>query len=112
MENVTKAAGKLKGYIEKEGYQGYDPYDALNSRIFRTLSLNRRLLRIAFIQLMKKLPINLRPMLGIQKDYNPKGIGLFLWSYAKLYKATGNSEFLEKIDFFMDLLENLLKSRG
>jgi len=60
---------------------------------------------------MKKFPINLRPILGIRKEYNPKGIGLFIWSYAKLYKATQNMELLEKIDFFLDLLESL-KSKG
>ncbi len=111
MENLTNSIEKLTKYIEKEGYLGYDPYDALNSPILRKLSLNQKFLRIAFIQLMKKLPINLRPILGIGKGFNPKGVGLFLWSYAKLYKATRNMEFLGKIDFLLDLLEKL-KSKG
>ncbi|MGQ9638692.1 MAG: delta-aminolevulinic acid dehydratase [Thermodesulfobacteriota bacterium] len=75
------------------------------------MSFNRKALRIAFIQFMKRFPINLRPLLGIRKEHNPKGIGLFLWSYAKLYKATRNLELLQKIDFFLDLLESL-KSQG
>ena len=97
--------------MERENFQGYDPYDALNSPILRALSFNKKALRMAFIQSMKRIPINIRPFLGIRKDFNPKGIGLFLWSYAKLYKVTGNSEFLEKIDVFLDLLETL-KSKG
>jgi len=106
-----EAVNKLKAYVENEYFRGYDPYDALNSPFLRTLSFNRKLLRIAFIQFMKRLPINIRPILGIRKDYNPKGIGLFLWSYAKLYKLTADLELLEKIDFFLNLLETL-KSNG
>ena len=102
---------KLRAYVERENFRGFDPYDVLNSPILRELSFNKKALRIAFIQSMKRLPVNLRPFLGIRKDYNPKGIGLFLWSYAKLYRVTGSSEFLKKIDFFLDLLE-ALKSRG
>jgi hypothetical protein len=98
---------KLKAYVERENFQGFDPYDALNCPIFGALSFNKKALRMAFIQFMKKLPINIRPFLGIRKDYNPKGIGLFLWSYAKLYKLTANTELLKKIDFFLDLLETL-----
>ncbi|MGQ9721975.1 MAG: delta-aminolevulinic acid dehydratase [Candidatus Jordarchaeum sp.] len=101
----------MRTYVERENFQGYDPYDALNSTILRKLSFNRKALRIAFIQFMKRFPINLRPLLGIRKEHNPKGIGLFLWSYAKLYKATRNLELLQKIDFFLDLLESL-KSQG
>jgi len=101
----------LKAYVERENFQGFDPYDALDSPILRALSFNKKALRIAFIQFMKRLQINIRPFLGIRKDYNPKGIGLFLWSYAKLYRVTGCSEFLEKIDIFLDLLETL-KSKG
>jgi len=97
--------------VEKEKYMGYDPYDALNSPALKILSLKNKYMRIAFIQLMKKLPINIRPVLGIKKDYNPKGLGLFLWSYAKLYHAYHKPEYLEKIDFFVNKLE-LLKSKG
>ena len=76
---------KLKDYIENEHFKGYDPYDALNSPLLKAFSLNRRYPRIAFIQTLKRLPVNIRSLLGIRKDYNPKGIGLFLWGYAKLY---------------------------
>lgn len=102
---------RLQAYIEAEGFKGYDPYDALNSPLLHLLSFGSKYLRIAFIQALKKLPCNLRPLLGIKKDYNPKGLGLFLWGYAKLYAATEAPHCLEQIDRLLDLLD-ILKSRG
>jgi len=101
----------LKEYIAAEDYKGYDPYDGLNSFFTRTLSAGSKYPRIAFIQLLKKVPLNIRPFLGIKKEYNPKGIGLFLWGYVKLYQSDRKLEYLEKIHFFIRLLGNL-KSNG
>ena len=46
----------------------------------------------------------MRPLLKIQEGYNPKGLGLFLWAYAKLYKLDKRSEYLEKIETLLHLL--------
>ena len=102
---------KLRKYIEAEGFKGYDPYDALNSPLLRALSFNRKYPRIALIQLMKRLPVNVRPLIGVRKDYNPKGIGLFLWGYAKLYSIKKESGYIETINRLLEILERL-KSKG
>ena len=47
---------RLQDYIEAADFNGYDPYDALNSPILRALSFRRKFLRIVFIQLIKHLP--------------------------------------------------------
>ena len=74
--NVEPYIAKLRNYIEACDYAGYDPYDALTSPLLRTLACRNKYAQIAFIQILKRLPINLRPMLGIRKGHNPKGIGL------------------------------------
>ena len=102
---------RMRSFIETNDYAGYDPYDALNSLLLRTLSGGSKYGRIAVIQLLKKLPVNLRPMLGIRKEHNPKGLGLFLWGYTKLYKIEKKPEYLERIDYLLSLLERL-RSRG
>ena len=102
---------RLQAYIEAADFKGYDPYDALNSPILSGLSLGNKVLRIAFIQLLKRLPVNLRPLLFVKKHYNPKGLGLFLWGYAKLYQIEKKPEFLQKIRYLLGLL-NSLKSSG
>jgi len=70
-------------YAQRENFKGYDPYDALNSPILNRIAFNKYL-RIFFTQLIKHFPFNIRKLLFIKKDYNPKGIGLFLSVYSKL----------------------------
>lgn len=96
---------RLRIWIEAEDFKGYDPYDALNSPLLAGLSLGNKYLRIAFIQALKRLPVNLRPLLLVKKDYNPKGLGLFLWGYAKLYAREKEPQYLEQINKLLDLLD-------
>ena len=107
---------KLKSYCEQENYKGWDPYDGLNSKIFRITPLkNWDLARLAWIQGFKRSPMNFRKLLAVPKEYNAKGIGLFLSGYCNLYKlsASGDTTFgtkdelLKKIDFLSELLLKL-----
>lgn len=96
---------KLKAYIEKKQFSGYDPYDALNSPVLRGLSFGNKYLRVIFTQGLKRLPVNLRPIIFLPKGYNPKGLGLFLSGYAKLYTLEKNPNYLIQIDKLVDLLD-------
>lgn len=103
---------KLKRYCEQEEFKGWDPYDGLNSKVFNTLYLNKvRFFRLAWIQLFKRNPINLRELLLVPKEYNPKGLGLFLSGYCNLYNIEKKEEYLEKIKFLADKLIEL-QSKG
>lgn len=102
---------KLLSYIESNNYAGYDPYDALNSLFLRLLSISSKWARIVFTQALRRAPVNLRPLLGVKRGHNPKGLGLFLSGYAKLYAVEKKPEYLEKIDHLLSLLERL-KSKG
>jgi hypothetical protein len=82
VENATLA---LLEYCKRENWRGYDPYDALNSRLLKALQLTRiRFCRLAFTQGMKHLPVNLRPILLIPKSENPKACALFCSSLHRL----------------------------
>lgn len=87
----------LKGYCEKEHYKGWDPYDGLNSKVFQALPFFRKsaVCRLAVIQGFKRSPINLRRVAGVPKEYNAKGIGLFLQGYCNLLKIVRNNPSLE-----------------
>ena len=76
---VGAVTAKLLAYCEHNGWAGYDPYDALNSRLFTALPfLNSRLPRLCLTQALKRSPINLRPLALIPKTQNPKAMALFL----------------------------------
>ncbi len=90
---------KLKTYCEKENFKGWDPYDGLNSwTIQKTFLGKSRFVRLAWTQIFKRNPINLRAILGVKKAYNPKGLGLFLTGYCNLYKIEKSEAYLDKIN--------------
>jgi hypothetical protein len=107
--DVRPHVAALRRYIEGQDFRGYDPYDALNSPLLRAVSLGRKWGRIAAIQALKRCPVNLRPLLGVPRGLNPKGLGLFLWGYAKLYAAEGETAVLARIH---DLLDGLAALRS
>jgi hypothetical protein len=100
---IVSAAEKLDAWIEAEEFKGWDPHDALNSPLLRWAG-RQRFLGIAFLQLLRRNPLNLRPVLGIRKGYNPKGMGLFLAAYAQKFAATGQNEHLQETRFFFNWL--------
>ena len=82
---ARSTALKLLAYCRANGWAGYDPYDALNSRVFKALPfLNFRLARLALTQGVKRCPVNVRPLLLVPKTPNPKGIALFLSSLVQM----------------------------
>lgn len=106
---AKSTALKLLAYCRANDWAGYDPYDALNSRIFRALPfLHFRLARLALTQGVKRSPINLRPLLLVPKTPNPKGIALFLTSIVKLSGSTAP----EAAGLVRPLAEKLLALRS
>ena len=100
MMSARKSLEKLTAYCEKEDFKGYDPYDGLNSRLFQSLPVlpAKRFPRLAWIQLFKRLPVNIRPLVGIKKGYNPKGLALFLSGYSNLAKVEGLEKYADRIN--------------
>jgi hypothetical protein len=82
---IKSTIRKLVGYCREENWAGYDPYDALNSRVFQALPfLNSRYPRLVLTQALKSSPINVRSLLLVPKTENPKAIALFLSAFLKL----------------------------
>lgn len=98
---VLSSFKKLKKFCETESFKGYDPYDGLNSKLFKSIPFisKNRIARLVWIQFFKRFPFNLRPFVGIKKEYNSKGLGLFLSGYCNLYKLEPKQEHLDKINF-------------
>lgn len=110
---IEKRFNELEKYCKSEAFKGYDPFDGLNSKLFDYLPFLRRnsLFKLIWIQFFKRSPFNFRKIAGIKKEYNPKGLGLFLSAYCNLYSINQNHENLNQILFFIEQL-NLCQSRG
>ena len=75
---IKDAFLRLDQYCRAEDYRGWDLFDGLNSARFNnTPFYSSRLLRIAWIQAFKRLPVNFRKLASVPKGLNPKGLGLF-----------------------------------
>jgi len=82
---IKESITKLLAYCKQNKWAGFDPYDSLNSRIFRcTPFFKSRICRLILVQFMKRFPVNLRPLLLVPREQNPKAIALFLMAFLKL----------------------------
>jgi hypothetical protein len=110
---VKEALLKLQRYILGNRYRGYDPYDALLSPIFNLpLLRSNRIIRFAAQQAIRRFPLNIRPMLGIGKGYNPVTLGLCAHAFAYLTKVfPENREYADEMRFCIDELDRL-RSKG
>ena len=95
--NIEQITPVLLKDAQKNDYAGQDPFDGLNSSLFKLApSLKNGLFGLVWIQLHKRLAINTRPLLGVPKMRNPKGIGLFILGLLEDYKSTGQNDHLKE----------------
>lgn len=97
---------ELFAWCEREKFSGYDPFDGLSSRIFQATPLKKFApTRLAWLQAVKRSPLNLRKILLIDKGVNPKGLALFALAELSRFRATGKEKHKE---ISKSLLEKLL----
>jgi len=95
--DYASIAASLLANARAESFAGYDPFDFLNSGLFRRTPLARSgFARLAWVQLGKRLPINLRPALLVPKVRNPKGMALFILGLCEDYQRTREETFLSE----------------
>ncbi len=86
-EELLKSVLALRSYIHKNNYRGYDRYDGLQSPLFKWRVLGNRKVRFLAQQLIKRSPVNVRPLLAIPRGLNPVTIGLCLQANVYLQQA-------------------------
>lgn len=105
MSSISQALERLEAFVRHEDFAGWDPFDGLNSRIFQASPLKHsRLARLLLLQVCKRSPLNLRPVLQVPKGQNNKGLGLFLAASVRLHRATGETRYEDDARRFVDLL--------
>lgn len=82
--------------MQQEDFAGYDPFDALNSRLLRaTPFIRSRFVRLATLQLVKRSPINLRSILCVPPDRNSKGVALVVLGLLYDFRRSGVASLLD-----------------
>lgn len=81
---------QLFEHCRARNFAGHDPFDGLNSRLFRRLPLKRLApARLVWLQLVKRAPFDLRPLLGVPEGVNPKGLALFALAELARFRTDG-----------------------
>lgn len=74
---LEPALDRTEDHMRSADYRGYDPYDGLGSPLFRIPGLRTaKFPRWAFQQLLKRMPLQVRPLLGIPPGRNPVTLAL------------------------------------
>ena len=98
---------RLYSYAQAADFVGYDPFDGLNSRVFQATPLkNFRVARLAWLQMIKRSPVNLRGLLLVKPGVNPKGLTLFALAELARYRTTGSAKHADNA---AELIERLMK---
>ena len=105
-DDLIRAHQELWQWCRRQGFAGYDPFDALNSRWFQATPLKRsRLARLAWTQFHKRSPINFRPLVRIPRERNSKGIALFALAALAEYRRSQTTEAeIEARELLEDLM--------
>jgi hypothetical protein len=84
-EMIAIAAARLRTWLENARFAGIEPHDALTSPLLKSTPLGRsRLLRLVALQALRRLPVNVRPLLGIARRRNSISLGWALTAYATI----------------------------
>ncbi|MGH9960590.1 MAG: hypothetical protein ACREBC_26300 [Pyrinomonadaceae bacterium] len=106
--SLDQAFAHLFEWCRKRDFAGYDPFDALNSKLFQVTFLKHsRSARLAWTQLFKRSPINLRSPALVSAERNSKGVALFalsaLANFRRLRTKESEAEARKLIDDLLSM---------
>src|SRR5277367_5424356 len=100
---VRESIDKVERWVQSHGYKGYDPGDGELS-FLRHLTFNTYFLRRVLTASVLRMPLHIRPLIGIHPHRSTKGMGYMGWGYVKLYAVTGNENYRRSAEFCFDWL--------
>ena len=91
--NFAQAYAELFEWCRQHDFAGYDPFDALNSKLFQVLPFrNSSTVRLLWTQTAKRSPLNLRGLTQVPREKNSKGIALFALGALATYRRARTPE--------------------
>jgi hypothetical protein len=103
-EAIAESIARLSGWLERNDYKGYDTFDGLNARFVRPLTFETKLLRMVLQQGIRRFPINLRAILGVEKNHSSKGMGFLARGFMRMNQATGDVVWNQKAEMALQWL--------
>jgi len=94
---VYNSLRRLDNWVVKADFKAYDPFDGLLSPLVPIFTFNVPRLKQAWLQSVRRFPINLRPLLGIKPVASTKAMGFFAQGYLNLYRSYRQDDDLQKM---------------
>jgi hypothetical protein len=96
--SFSAALEQARSWASDREFSGYDPYDALRSPLLVKLhGLLGRPFGIAATQIVRRSPVNFRPLLRITPAVNAKGLALFLSAAARTGRRDETRTLAERL---------------
>lgn len=112
LHDMHRAVADLDGWLGRNGWAGYDPYDIRGHPLMLKLLKHddvwplRSVVATGLGQLVDRFPRASRSLLRIRKKPNAKAMGLFASAYLRLHQRLGTASYLEKATECLDWLRD------
>lgn len=110
-ESIDAVLDAVYGWSRAQGYRGHNKHDGLNSPLLRLTLGWAKWPRLVAIQGVMRSPVNLRPVLGVPRTLNPKGLSLFVRGLLDRYRVSGNEAHLAEAHDLLRMLDGV-RSEG
>jgi len=94
---------KLYQWLEEYKFKGYEPRDALSSKLipltFKSLFAER-----VFQQIVLRCPFHIRPLIGIKPRMSTIGMGFLAVGYIRMWQVTQESNWEKRAIYSLDWL--------
>lgn len=101
---IKQVLDQTLAWSKAQGYMEWTKHDALNSPLLFALFGHHRISRILATQAVMRFPVNLRPLLGVPKSRNPKGLALFVMALLDAFSSIGDQAYLDEANKLLDQL--------
>jgi hypothetical protein len=99
-----QALDNLLAWVRSQNYSGWDPYDAMTSPALRHLPGHYP--KFLAIQFNKFFPLNVRPVLGVKKGIDTKGLILFTRAFCRLYQLNSDERYRAELERVLALVRS------
>jgi hypothetical protein len=104
LPQIDQSLDLVERWVEGHDYKGYEPFDGLTSYLY-PLTFRNRLACQVLQQVIRRLPVNLRPLLGVRPLDSTKGRGYMAWGYLKRYLRHHEGRYRAKALACLDWLD-------
>lgn len=103
---LEQSIARVTQWVEARQYRAYDPGDG-NLSYLRAWTFENLFLQRLLTAGVLRMPVNLRPLLGIRPHRSTKGTGYMAWGYLKMFALTQDDAYRRRaIGCFDWLMQN------